>query len=124
MTTPDPPYFAVIFSSVRTNVDADSYEAMANRMVELAAAMPGFLGIESARGENGFGITVSYWASEQAIRDWQRQADHLVGQRLGREKWYERFELRVSRVDRAYGFCKPTQSGVAADLQGPSTSER
>ncbi len=75
-------YFAVVFSSIRAGEDAGGYEAMANRMVELAATMPGFLGIESARGEDGFGITVSYWATEQAIRDWQQHADHLVAQRF------------------------------------------
>jgi heme-degrading monooxygenase HmoA len=115
VTTPTPPYFAVVFSSVRTGEDAAGYEAMANRMVELAATMPGFLGIESARGEDGLGITVSYWATEQAIRDWQQHTDHLVAQRLGREKWYERFELRVCRVDRAYGFHKAAEPSAASD---------
>jgi heme-degrading monooxygenase HmoA len=115
VTTPTPPYFAVVFSSVRTGVDAAGYDAMANRMVELAATMPGFLGIESARGEDGLGITVSYWATEQAIRDWQQHTDHLVAQRLGREKWYERFELRVCRVDRAYGFHKAAEPSAASD---------
>jgi heme-degrading monooxygenase HmoA len=75
-------------------------------MVELAATVPGFLGIDSARGADGFGITVSYWASEEAIRAWQRHAEHLEAQRLGRERWYERFELRVCRVERAYGFSR------------------
>ena len=103
-----PPYFAVIFSSVRTAADADGYAATADRMVELAATMPGFLGIESVRGDDGFGITVSYWASEEAIRAWQRHAEHLEAQRLGRERWYERFELRVCRVERAYGFSRST----------------
>jgi heme-degrading monooxygenase HmoA len=102
-----PPYFAVIFSSVRTAADADGYAAAADRMVELAATMPGFLGIDSARGDDGFGITVSYWDSEEAIRAWQRHAEHLEAQRLGRERWYERFELRVCRVERAYGFSRP-----------------
>ena len=104
--TPEPPYYAVIFTSTRTPDDPDGYGAMADRMVALAATMPGFLGIESARGADGLGITVSYWESEAAIRHWQENAEHRLAQRLGRERWYERFELRVSRVERAYGFTK------------------
>jgi heme-degrading monooxygenase HmoA len=80
---------------------------MADRMVELAATMPGFLGVESVRGEDGFGITISYWATEQAIQEWQQHAEHILAQQLGRERWYSRFELRVCRVERAYGFSKP-----------------
>jgi heme-degrading monooxygenase HmoA len=102
--TPSPPYYAVVFSSVRTADDPAGYDAAAQRMVELASSMPGFLGVESVRGEDGFGITVSYWQSEEAIRDWQRHAEHLAAQRLGRERWYECFALRVCRVERAYGF--------------------
>jgi len=102
--TPAPPYYAVIFTSVATGEDPAGYAAVAERMVALAAAMPGFLGIESVRGADGVGITVSYWASEEAIRAWYQHAEHREAQRLGRERWYGRFELRVSRVERAYGF--------------------
>jgi heme-degrading monooxygenase HmoA len=104
--TPRPPYVAVIFSSVRAPVDSEGYGAMADRMTELAQAMPGFLGVESVRSADGFGITVSYWTDEDAVRHWQQHAEHLKAQRLGREKWYEKFELRVCRVERAYGFSK------------------
>ena len=103
--TPEPPYFAVVFSSTRTPGDA-GYGEMADRMVQLAALQPGFLGVESARGEDGFGITVSYWASEAAIAAWREQLEHRQAQQLGVEKWYERFELRVARVERAYGFSR------------------
>jgi heme-degrading monooxygenase HmoA len=105
-STPEPPYFAVAFSAVRTAEDATGYAEMADRMVTLAARMPGFLGVESVRGDDGFGITVSYWSTETAIRNWQQNAEHLEAQRLGRERWYERFQLRVCRVERAYGFHK------------------
>ena len=80
--TPEPPYYAVIFSSVRAAVDPTGYEAMAERMVELAGSMPGFLGMESVRGPDGFGITVSYWDSEASIRRWQQHAEHLHAQHL------------------------------------------
>jgi heme-degrading monooxygenase HmoA len=103
-STPQPPYFAVIFTSVRTTHDGDGYSAAAERMVELARQQPGFLGVESARGADGLGITVSYWTSEEAIRAWQQNAEHLAVQRQGRERWYSQFELRVARVERAYGF--------------------
>jgi heme-degrading monooxygenase HmoA len=104
--TPRPPYYAVVFTSVRAATDAEGYEAMANRMVELAKKQPGFLGMESTRGADGLGITVSYWESENAIRRWHQQAEHREAQRLGRERWYDAFQLRVCRVDRAYGFEK------------------
>ena len=100
--TPPPPYYAVIFTSRRAD-DGEGYAEMAERMVELARAQPGFLGVESVRGADGFGITVSYWASAEAIASWKANVEHLAAQRLGRERWYERYELRVARVERAYG---------------------
>jgi heme-degrading monooxygenase HmoA len=99
--TPEPPYFAVVFSSQR-NVDDNGYAATADRMVELAQQQPGFLGVESVRGEDGFGITVSYWESEEAIRNWKRHAEHTAARDRGRREWYEHFELRIARVERAY----------------------
>lgn len=101
-TLPDPPYYAVIFSSQRTP-DDNGYGAMAARMAELAREQPGFLGMESARGPSGFGITVAYFESEAAIAHWKANAEHQVAQRMGHSTWYEHFELRISRVERAYG---------------------
>ncbi len=101
--TPEPPYYAVIFTTVRTSAD-DGYAAMAQEMEKLAAQMPGYLGIESVRGADGFGITVSYWKDEHAIRNWKENARHTTARRLGKDKWYRRFELRISRVERAASF--------------------
>jgi heme-degrading monooxygenase HmoA len=98
--TPDPPYYAVIFTSQRTAVD-DGYDAMGDRMVELASQQPGFLGVESVRDSNGVGITVSYWSSLDAIASWRAHADHRVAQASGRRKWYGHFEVRVAKVERA-----------------------
>lgn len=100
--TPAPPYYAVIFSSLRTEGDG-GYAAMAERMAELAARQPGFLGIESVRGADGFGITVSYWSSEEAVFAWKANAEHMAAQEMGRREWYERYEIRVAKVERAYG---------------------
>jgi heme-degrading monooxygenase HmoA len=97
-----PPYYSVIFSSRRTGVD-EGYGEMAGRMLELAAGQPGFLGVESARGADGFGITVSYWATIEAIAAWKANAEHRVAQLSGRRKWYQHFEVRIARVERAYG---------------------
>ena len=105
---PEPPYYAVIFSSLRNGDDAAGYAAAAERMLELAALQPGYLGVESARGDEGFGITVSYWASEAAISGWKHQAEHAATRAHGRKYWYEHFELRVAKVERAYG--KPTRA--------------
>lgn len=99
-STPEPPYYAVIFSSHRTPGD-QGYDAMAERMVELAALQPGFLGMESVRED--LGITVSYWESLEAIRDWKANAEHQEAQRLGHELWYSSFRVRVARVEREYG---------------------
>ncbi|HEY1392151.1 MAG TPA: antibiotic biosynthesis monooxygenase [Methylibium sp.] len=104
--TPEPPYYAVIFSSRRTEGE-QGYGAMADRMVELAADQPGFLGVESSRDAAGFGITVSYWRSEADIAAWKAQAEHREAQRLGHQKWYAHFELRIAKVERAYGMGRP-----------------
>jgi len=97
--TPEPPYYAVIFSSVRRD---DGFTQTAERMVELASQQPGFLGVESVRGTDGFGITVSYWTSGEAIAAWKANVDHLAAQEKGKQKWYEHYELRVAKVERAY----------------------
>ena len=98
--TPEPPYVAVVFTSVRTAGD-QGYAVMSRRMDELAARQPGYLGVESARGD--VGITVSYWADEEAARAWKQVAEHLVAQRRGREAWYADYRVRVAVVHRDYG---------------------
>lgn len=100
--TPQPPYYAAIFTSQRTAGD-QGYGAMADRMLELAGQQPGYLGAESVRDAQGFGITVSYWSSEAAIRDWKQHAEHQVAQAQGHARWYQHFELRIAKVERAYG---------------------
>jgi len=101
--TPAPPYYAVIFTSLRTAGD-NGYGNMAEAMEKLAATQPGFLGIESAR--EGLGITVSYWESVEAIAAWKANATHLVAQQRGRESWYEEFKVRVCRVERDYALAR------------------
>ena len=101
--TPEPPYYAVIFTSKRTPVDAD-YGKTADRMAELAAQQPGYLGVESARGEDGVGITVSYWKDEASIKAWKLEMEHSAARDKGRKIWYEAYELRVARVERAYNW--------------------
>ncbi|SJN59855.1 hypothetical protein VR7878_03754 [Vibrio ruber DSM 16370] len=98
--TPKPPYYAVIFTSHRTEGD-NGYGQMADRMVELAAKQPGFLGVESARED--VGITVSYWSDLESIRQWKANAEHQEAQRLGHDKWYSSFKTRISKVERDYG---------------------
>jgi heme-degrading monooxygenase HmoA len=99
--TPEPPYYAVIFTSQRTDGDA-GYGETASRMTELARDIPGYLGIESARDSGGLGITVSYWSSQDAIADWRGHLEHLAAQNRGKREWYRHYELRVARVERAY----------------------
>lgn len=99
--TPEPPYTAVIFTSVRTAND-DGYGAASAEMRRLAARQPGYLGIESAR-DDGSGITVSYWATDDDARAWKRVAEHVEVQRRGRADWYAAYEVRIATVTRAYG---------------------
>ena len=98
-----PPYWAVIFTSLRS-AEAAGYGDTAERMVALAAEQPGYLGVESARGADGLGITVSYWASLEAIAAWRAHAEHRVARDTGRERWYLHYETRIARVERAYGW--------------------
>jgi len=100
--TPEPPYYAVIFTSLRTAGDR-GYEKMAEQMIELASQQPGFLGVETVRGADGLGITVSYWASENAIKNWKANAEHRVAQETGQKVWYADYRLRIAKVERAYG---------------------
>jgi len=76
---------------------------MATRMAALSASMPGFLNMEHARGEDGFGITVCYWESEEAIARWKAHTEHLESQEQGKAGWYEHYAVRIARVIRAYG---------------------
>lgn len=100
---PEPPYYAVIFTSLRHETrDGDGYEETAQRMFELAAEQPGCLGIETAR--EGVGITVGYFVDESAIRSWKEHAEHVTAQERGRAEWYDHYAVRVAKVERAYEF--------------------
>ena len=99
-TTPQPPYYTVIFTSVRTPGD-DGYAAMAQKMIELASQQPGFLGVESAREE--IGITVSYWSDLASIQAWKANVEHRQAQKNGIAKWYSSYTVRIARVEREYG---------------------
>ncbi|MGB5330769.1 MAG: antibiotic biosynthesis monooxygenase [Gammaproteobacteria bacterium] len=98
--TPAPPYYAVIFSSLR-NADIEGYAETATRMVELAAEQPGFLGVESVRED--LGITVSYWSDLQSIKRWKAHAEHRLAQQMGMDKWYSSYKTRIALVERDYG---------------------
>lgn len=101
--TPTPPYYAVIFTSVKSNSDS-GYAAMAQYMEKLVINQPGYLGHESARSE--IGITVSYWESLEAIATWKNQLAHQVAQEQGKEKWYEAYRIRICLVEKEYGFLR------------------
>jgi len=99
--TPEPPYYAVIFTARRTSKGAAEYAETAARMAQLASEQPGYLGLESARDADGLGVTVSYWESLDAVRAWRDQIEHRAAQRRGRADWYAAFSLRISRVESA-----------------------
>ena len=101
--TPKPPYYAVIFSTIRTETD-NGYDEMAEKMAALATTMPGYLGAESTR--KGIGITVSYWKDLDSIKNWKYNAEHVMARDMGREFWYQSYRLRIAKVERDYGFEK------------------
>lgn len=100
--TPTPPYYAVVFTSLRNSEDAEGYDEASVRMMELAAYQPGYLGAESVRDAEGVGITVSYWHSEADILAWKHQVEHAATRARGRRDWYTRYITRVAKVERAY----------------------
>ena len=99
--TPAPPYYAVIFTNLRTKIEA-GYSETAEEMVLLAREQNGYLGHESVR--EGLGITISYWKTLEDIKNWKQVSDHLTAQRLGREQWYKAYKTRICLVERDYGF--------------------
>ena len=101
--TPPPPYYVVIFTNLRTDID-EGYADTAERMAELAVQQPGYLGMESVRNE--LGITISYWESLEAIKNWKNNAEHLIAQRSGRDVFYTNYKTRIAKVERDYDFVK------------------
>ena len=99
--TPEPPYYAVIFTS-RLSQNDGGYEAMGDVVSKLAEKQPGYLGMETTRGKERLGITISYWKDEDSIHAWKADLKHLMAQKNGIERWYEHYELRVAKVERAY----------------------
>lgn len=116
----DPPYTAVIFTSVRAPSDDDGYASMAEQMVAMAGRQPGFLGVVSARDPaTRLGITVSYWREEADAQAWRCVAEHRVAQQLGHERWYERYEIHVATVSRTRSWTRPDPGGSGSARMSP-----
>lgn len=98
---PEPPYYAVLFSNQLSDTP-EGYAEMADQMDELAKTMPGYIGRESSRDETGFAMTVSYWTDEAAIAGWKAQVNHAMAQKMGQERWYAHYRLRIARIERQY----------------------
>lgn len=98
--TPSPPYYAVIFTSIRTDIDHEEYKKMAKQMEEEVKSAQGFLGMESTR--DSIGITVSYWKDLESIKAWKQNAAHQIAQRNGNLKWYSQYKTRICLVERDY----------------------
>lgn len=100
--TPEPPYYAVIFTSHRTEKD-EGYGSTADVMERLASKQEGFLGVESARNQEGVGITVSYWDSLESINKWKEHTSHKQAKEKGKKDWYSSYITRICKVERSYG---------------------
>ncbi|MGP3924590.1 antibiotic biosynthesis monooxygenase family protein [Streptomyces sp. 8N616] len=107
---PEPPYYAVVFTSVRTAGD-NGYGETAARMAELVRDQPGFLGMDTAHEPGGIGITVGYFRDEESIRGWRQQIEHAAARKRGRAEWYESFAVHVAKVERSYAFERPAAIG-------------
>lgn len=105
--TPQPPYYVVVFTAKRANADEAGYQSMGEALAGLLNEVGGFPGIESARNDDEFGITAAYFKDEASILNWKNNAQHLAAQKIGRERRYEHYEMRVERVERAYGSGDP-----------------
>ena len=101
--TPEPPYYAVIFTTLRTDIE-EGYDETATKMETLAKQQEGYLGIESVRDE--IGITVSYWKNVESIIKWKNNVEHTIAREKGRALWYEKYQLRICKVERDYGFSR------------------
>ncbi|NKB57373.1 MAG: DUF4188 domain-containing protein [Alphaproteobacteria bacterium] len=101
--TPETPYYAVIFTSVNADTDHTEHQKMTLRMLELASAYDGYLGIEPARNPDGSGVAVSYWRDLETIQQWARDPEHLIAKEKGRTAWYDHYMIRIAKVERAYG---------------------
>ncbi|MEY9844447.1 antibiotic biosynthesis monooxygenase [Streptacidiphilus sp. MAP5-3] len=104
--TPEPPYYSVVFTSVRAEGD-HGYSEMAKQMAELVTRQPGFLGSDACRGADGLGITVAYFDTEENVKAWRANAEHTMARNLGREKWYSSYAVHVAKVERAYSWERP-----------------
>ncbi|MBX9815490.1 MAG: antibiotic biosynthesis monooxygenase [Proteobacteria bacterium SG_bin5] len=104
MTGPRVGQIAVIFVARRTDDDAAGYAAAAQAMAELAAAQPGYRGMESARASDGLGITVSYWADDASAKAWRDHPEHRAIRDAGRDRWYRDYDLSVAEIFRNYGW--------------------
>ena len=110
--SPHPPYYAVIFSSIRSNDADDLYASTAEAIFSLAAKQPGYLGYDTARDSTRQGITVTYWDSLENIKRWKTNAEHLVVQKMGRDMFYEEYHVRIARVEREYRWSKPNSREI------------
>lgn len=102
--TPIPPYYAVIFTSKRTEKEIEPYGKMADRMVNLASEQEGYLGIESYRNADGYGVTISYWMNLEGISVWKKNMEHRSAQQQGRDNWYSEYKVRIAKIERDYEF--------------------
>jgi len=100
--TPDPPYYAVVFTSVKDEASSEGYDSMADRMFELVTEQPGFLGFETAGKSDG--ITVSYWKDLESIKAWKANEEHLIAQQKGRNVWYDSYKIRICKVEKVYQY--------------------
>lgn len=100
--TPRPPYYFLSFTSKLSDVDIAAYSKLGNEIEELAKLQTGFLGVESVKNSDGFGITISYWDTKDNIKSWKLNAEHLVAQKLGKNKFYDYYHVRIGVVERDY----------------------
>ncbi len=75
--------------------NAEEYYALADKMGEIARAMPGFISWKGYFAEDGERVSVHEWESAQALEAWRTHPEHLRIQEIGREKFYDEYTLYV-----------------------------
>ncbi len=104
---PEPGEIAVIFASQRNGADDAGYQAAAEAMEAMARVQPGYRGIVSSRGADGFGITISHWADEAAAIAWRDQPEHAAVREKGCRVWYDSYQVTICEVTRRYDWRRP-----------------
>jgi heme-degrading monooxygenase HmoA len=82
----------------------DDYVTLVDRMIELAATMPGYISHKGFFADDGERVTIVEFESEEAQRAWRMHPEHREAQRKGREIYYASYSIQVCELKREAKF--------------------